>query len=349
MLILFVGDSLTDGSAWTDWVVETLRANGRPAIKQDAGIAGDNVAKLKARFQHDVLDHKPDVVVLNIGTNDRESVEEYRRDVGEMVRQVRATGAKLLLCIPPGINDPKEPARDARIVAYGEALREIAKEYDCTLVDLHAAFAGKRRAASVAEASAPPSPDIVWGPDGVHHTINGWRTMGRAVLDALGCSKPMLEKVSIEPGLLTEWMISPPVAWKTGQPYPALPGEGGRKFDRVAEIEGTSWWQKCWLERGGVMPMGQLVVKDRPGAAATEQAAFAVTTVESAEEKPATLRLGGSPGFAVWVNGELVWEGKALRGYHPDADRVKVMLRKGQNQIAVLSNWIVYVGLEKSN
>ncbi|MBI3191504.1 MAG: hypothetical protein HYZ36_02485, partial [Pedosphaera parvula] len=87
--IVFAGDSLTDGSAWCDWVIETLRANGYPnLIKQDAGVAGDDVPRLKARFQHDVLDLKPDLVILNIGTNDREPVEDYRRNVEEMVKQL---------------------------------------------------------------------------------------------------------------------------------------------------------------------------------------------------------------------------------------------------------------------
>ena len=44
--IMFVGDSLTDGSAWTDWVIATLQANGDPdVVKFDAGVAGDNVPK----------------------------------------------------------------------------------------------------------------------------------------------------------------------------------------------------------------------------------------------------------------------------------------------------------------
>ncbi|MBI2194732.1 MAG: SGNH/GDSL hydrolase family protein [Planctomycetes bacterium] len=108
--IIFADDSLTDGSAWCDWVIETLRANGYPnLIKQDAGVAGDNILRLNARFQHDVLDLKPDLVILNIGTNDREPVEDYRRDVEEMVKQLRQSGARTLLCVPPGICDPKDP------------------------------------------------------------------------------------------------------------------------------------------------------------------------------------------------------------------------------------------------
>ncbi|MCG3147052.1 MAG: hypothetical protein PCFJNLEI_00488 [Verrucomicrobiae bacterium] len=364
--ISFVGDSLTDASAWTDWVIETLRANGYPdVVKQDAGIAGDNVAKLKARFTHDVLDRKPDLVILNIGTNDRGPVEDYQREVGELVKQVRQSGAKMLLLIPPGINDPKDPTRDARVVAYGEALRELAKAHDCVLVDLHAKFAAGTRAASAAEqtavserkvapADAAKYANILWGPDGVHHTKNGWRVMGRAVLDALGCSAPMLEQVPLERHMLTEWYIAPPVPWKVGSPYPPLPAipadfdplqAGWRKYDRETEAATTSWWQESWVLRGGIMPMGQNIAPGRPGAASTTTASFSLATVTAAAEKNVTLHLGGATGFAVWLNGELVYECKGLRGYHPDADRVQVTLRPGKNRILVLANWLFYVAL----
>ncbi len=354
--VVFVGDSLTDGSAWTDWVLETLKANGYPnLIKNDAGIAGDNVPKLKARFQHDVVDLKPDLVVLNIGTNDREPVEEYRRDVEAMVKQVRQSGARMLLCIPPGINDPKKPERDANIVAYGEVLRELAKTYDCTVVDFHAAFAGGTRAASAAEQTTVSLPGaaaetkrILWGPDGVHHTINGWRTMGRCVLDALDCRAPMIEKVSLYPGTLTGWLIGPVTPWKDSSQSPALPENAGtdwRKFDREAEVAKTSWWQRSWLERGGVMPMGQEVVAGKPGTAGKDVGAFALAIVQSDKDTEAVLHLGGSPGYTVWWNDELIWQCKSLRGYHPDAERITVKLRKGENRILVFTNWLFYISL----
>ena len=360
--IVFVGDSLTDGSAWTDWVIATLQANGCPdLIKFDAGVAGDNVPKVMARFQHDVVDLKPDLVILNIGTNDREPVEEYRRDVGEMVKQVRQSGARMILCIPPGINDPKKPERDAGVVAYGEVLRELAKAHDCIIADFHAAFAGGTRAASAAEQTAVSAPNltaeevaktnrILWGPDGVHHTINGWRTMGRVVLDALGCPAPLVEKVALDPRAVTDWLISPAIPQKDGNELPTLPenaGKGWRKFDRPTEIAQTSWWQRSWLERGGVMPLGQEAVAGKPGSAGKGVGAFALATVHSDRDAETFLQLGGSPGYVVWWNGELVWQCKTLHGYHPDADRVVVKLRKGENQILVFSNWLFYVGLGK--
>lgn len=69
--IVFTGNSLTDGSAWCDWVVETLQTNGHPGLVLfNAGVAGNSTAQLKARYAKDVLALKPDLVIVNIGTVD---------------------------------------------------------------------------------------------------------------------------------------------------------------------------------------------------------------------------------------------------------------------------------------
>ena len=414
--INFVGDSLTDGAAWTDWVLETLKANGYPhLIKQDAGVAGDNAPQLKVRFRHDVVEQLPDLVVLNIGMTDREPVEEYRHDVEWMVQLVQQSKAKLLLLYPPGVCDPKDPTRDARVVAHVEVLRELAKQYDCPLVDLHAAFAGGTKAVSREEQTAVAAPNltaaeaartsrILWGPDGVHHTINGWRTMARCVLDALGCHAPLIEKISLFPNSITDWYVSPAIAWSNsvstvprlwsttyigptitwsnGTPdsawsnavpvsvknippnydptavssriYPVPPEipagfdplkAGWHKYDREANIAKTSWWQKCWLERGGIMPMGQETMKDKPGEPSYNSGAFSLAFIQSDHDRQTTLHVGGSPPYAVWLNGKLVWNGQFLHGHHPSADRIKVTLHKGENHILVFTNWLFYISV----
>ena len=49
--IVFCGNSLTDGSAWCDWVIETLQANGYPnLIMFNAGVAG-NVAQISGELE----------------------------------------------------------------------------------------------------------------------------------------------------------------------------------------------------------------------------------------------------------------------------------------------------------
>jgi len=342
--MIFVGDSLTDGSAWADWVFETLKANGYPKlVMHNAGVAGNTVAQVKARFAADVLALKPDLVILNIGTNDvnrNVAPEDYRRDLTDVVRQIRQQGARMVLMTPPAMRDPE---RRKRQLPVDEIVRETAQAFGCTFVDLHTAFIQGQAAGKE-----------MWGPDGVHHKIDGWRTLGRCTLDALGCTAPMIEKTSLYPQSLTEWFISPPIAWKSGTPYPPLPAmpvgfdplkAGWRKFDRESEIKQTSWWQVSWLARGGIMPMGQLVDKNYPGSPDHAHGAFSLATVKVDNVTQTTIHLGGSPPYTVWLNGALIWDGKALHGYHPDADRLPITLKPGENRIVVFTNLLFYVSV----
>lgn len=352
--IVFCGNSLTDGSAWCDWVVETLQTNGHPGlILYNAGVAGDSTAKLRARYAKDVLGVKPDLVVVNIGTRDGKPPEDYRRDLGEIVATTRQTGAKMILMTPSPCRDPS--VKTYRSPVYAPVVRELAKQYDCWVIDSQALFDGELAAGRE-----------MWGPDGVHHTIHTWRAMARAVLEVLGCHAPLVEKTSLYYNAVTDWRISPPVPWKSAAPvvlknmpgdydpiaagkgaYPPLPKsfEGWHTYDRAAEIAKTSWWQKSWLERGGVMPMGQELSKEKPGTPSHDAGAFGLAVIQSDTERKTTLHVGGSLPYAVWLNGEMVWNGNFLHGYHPSADRIAVTLRKGENQILVFSNWLFYVSL----
>lgn len=358
--IVFTGNSLTDGSAWCDWVVETLRANGHPDLVHfNAGVAGNSTAKLKARYHKDVLGVKPDLVVINVGSRDRRPAADYRRDMGDMVRDTLATGARVVLMTPAPLRDAAE---NESTVTYSAVIRELAAQPGCIFADTHASFADGRAKGRE-----------MWGADGVHHTIDGWRAMARCVLDALGCTAAMVERTPTYYRSLTDWYVSPPVEWKPDKPvvlanmpedydplaagmgdFPAPPNipagfdplaNGWRRFDREAEIAKTSWWQRSWLERGGVMPMGQDVSKEKPGAQARGQGAWSLAIVTSDEDKTVTMHVGGSLPYAVWLNGQPVWKGNFLHGYHPSADRIAVRLRKGENHVLTFTNWLVYVSI----
>ena len=262
--------------------------------------------------------------------------------------------------MPPALRDPE---RNELMHPFNAEAREVARKHDCILVDFHVAF-------EQGEAAGKE----MWGPDGVHHKIEGWRTMAQVVLDALGCKAPMIEKTSIYPGSVTEWFISAPIPWKAAQPkkqwtimpedfdpvaaskgeYPPLPeiplefdpiAAGWRKFDREAEIKKTSWWQVSWLARGGVMPLGQEISKTKPGVPSRDAGAFGLAIIKKDMETKTTMHVGGSFPYCVWLNGQLVWNGSFLHGYHPDADRITVTLRKGENHILVFTNWLFYVSL----
>ena len=334
--IVFVGDSLTDGAAWPDWVVRTLNVNGRPDVTfANAGICGDTIALVKARYATDVLALKPDVVVMCIGVNDvirKDPRERCMADMDEVLGGIRASGARVLLLTPPALGKPEY---NAELMARKPLLKQLASRHGCTLGDLHELFeqsirAGKR----------------LLGGDGIHHEIDGWRTMGRCTLDGLGCNAPMIEEVIPYPGSVTDWFISPPVPWAPDQVVPAAdptavsdPVKAGwRRFDRIALRKSVVWHDAIMLDQGGVMPLGSPATPRGSGT-------WAATTLHSPTGCEARLLVGGSSPLLIWLNGEQVWDGRTAHGFHPNADRVTIRLKKGANQIAAFSTWLFHVSI----
>ncbi|OPZ83248.1 MAG: hypothetical protein BWY76_02365 [bacterium ADurb.Bin429] len=87
------------------------------------------------------------------------------------------------------------------------------------------------------------------------------------------------------------------------------------------------------------MPLG------RPEAG-NDVGAFARTVLVEENEHEVVLHVGGSPPLAVWLNEELVWDGRTPHGYHPDADRFSVTLRAGENRLTVFSTWLFHVSID---
>ncbi len=334
--IVFVGDSLTDGAAWPDWVVATLKANGHPDLGfANAGVCGDTIARVKARLKADVLEQKPDLVTLCIGVNDTITGvprEQYLKDMGDVIGQMRAQGIKVLLMMPPSL---EKPEWNAELTARDKPLKELAAQQGCIVGDLHQAFE-----------DAAKEKRRLWGDDGIHHNLDGWQTFGRCVLGALGCTAPMVEKCVPYPGAVTNWLIGPPIPWTAKDPVPApdlTPGfdagkVGWKPFNLAAEMKGTPWWNVCMLERGGILPFGE-------PARVANSGAFALALVKAPAAGPARLLVGGVPNLVVWVNGKEVWHSKVAHGYHPNADWIPIRLTKGENRMVVFATGLFHVSI----
>jgi hypothetical protein len=69
--------------------------------------------------------------------------------------------------------------------------------------------------------------------------------------------------------------------------------------------------------------------------------AFAFTKVKSDRKRAVTLYTGSDQSLAVWLNGEEVLDKVIFRAAAPDQDKVKVTLRKGENQflLRTINGW----------
>ncbi len=331
--ILFLGDSLTDGSSFPDYVVNTINGAAGTKIRlMNAGICGDTAAMLLARLKADVLDRKPDMVVVCIGTNDchqNRPVDKFQAEMEKLVDALEAAKIRVVLVRPSPFGKPE---MEKRFEGYLKVIDDLAAARKLTAANVHDEFVRQ-----MAEGK-----DML-GADGIHHGKDGFPGKARAVLDALGFKDTAVDlQIKPWPNTLTTWEIAEPIAadLKAAMALDPNAAAGWKAFDANAAAAALPWHDAPFAQRGAVMPLVGL----KP---AKPSFAFARTTYKAAEACKAQLVIGGSPGIVVWVNGKEAWRNVKPHGYHPEADRVAVDLVAGDNTIIVLTNFMAFIGVEK--
>lgn len=117
------------------------------------GSSGNTVRDLKARWQTDVLDLRPDWLSIMIGINDvwrqfdipwqteaHVGLEEYEATLDALVARTRPTVTGLVLMTPFYIEPNRSDAMRARMDAYGSAVKRIAERQGTLFVDTQAAL-----------------------------------------------------------------------------------------------------------------------------------------------------------------------------------------------------------------
>ncbi|MBX2876602.1 MAG: SGNH/GDSL hydrolase family protein [Saprospiraceae bacterium] len=76
----------------------------------NAGVSGNTTADLLRRLGEDVLVHKPDLVILMVGTNDMLnskkliSYQDYQENMEEIVRRIKERGTEVLIMSSPPVD-----------------------------------------------------------------------------------------------------------------------------------------------------------------------------------------------------------------------------------------------------
>ena len=207
--LLFIGDSITDcgrrhpigeggfdqalGNGFVNLVSIAL-ASAYPdyAINIiNMGIAGNTVQDLKARWKTDVLDLRPDWLVIKIGINDawrsyslgwdrkrHTAVKEYEEILEDLVQQVRLQLQGLVMMTPYVLElNQQEPMRTV-MDEYGEVVGKVAARHRAVLVDTRAAFDG------ILEWVGP----MELAPDRIHVNMVGHAVLARSFLHSIGYS-----------------------------------------------------------------------------------------------------------------------------------------------------------------
>ncbi len=138
-IILVFGDSLSAGYglpmayAWPSLLADRLRKEQRPEQVVNASVTGETSYGGRARLQALLQQHKPRVVVLELGANDGlrgMPVPTMKSNLQDMINQVRKTGAQVVLVgmrLPPNFG----PTYTA---AFERAYHDIAREHKLPFV-----------------------------------------------------------------------------------------------------------------------------------------------------------------------------------------------------------------------
>jgi lysophospholipase L1-like esterase len=155
--IVFFGDSITQaGVGPTGYITKLTKILEDKKIGAGydligAGISGNKIYDLYLRIEDDVLSKKPDAVVIWVGVNDvwhkRSSgtgtdADKFERFYNAVIKKLKANNTAVYLCTPAAIGEKTDYTNelDGDLNKYSAIIRSIAKNNNCSLIDLRKAF-----------------------------------------------------------------------------------------------------------------------------------------------------------------------------------------------------------------
>lgn len=203
----------------------------------NAGVGGHNTDHASARFEKDVREPNPEVVVIQFGINDaaidvwkrppatksRVALDDYRANLRSFVRILRNDGTTVILMTPnplrwnkkmremygkPPYDPEAENGLEAPLLPYVATLRELADEEKIPLIDVHRLFH------DYGKVEGQLIDDLLL--DGVHPNAAGHRLVAEALLPVL--QNALSETALSKPPLAThrDHAVTPPAPRRIG-------------------------------------------------------------------------------------------------------------------------------------
>ncbi len=219
--IVTMGDSITQAGGrpggYVTLLGEYLAAvyPSTPIEIVNAGISGHKATDMQARFDHDVIQARPDLVTINVGVNDvwhafRDfqahkdypdgslpngvPLPLYREKLEAMITAAEDAGIKVVLLTPTVIHENLSSPENQRLAGYIDAMKVLGAAHHCPIVDLNAAFT---TVIGAYRALAGPDRNLLTV-DGVHMNPAGNQLMAWQILRGLGVPEADLEATQLE-------------------------------------------------------------------------------------------------------------------------------------------------------
>lgn len=154
--VVFFGDSITqmgiNKGGYIDRLGNDLQKKGLQNNYEllGAGIGGNKVYDLYLRMPEDVLDKKPNTVVIWVGVNDvwhktsgtGTDIDKYEKFYIAIIKKLQAQKIKVIVTTPAAIGEKNDGsnAQDKDLDAYSDVIRKLSVSYNCKLVDLRKVF-----------------------------------------------------------------------------------------------------------------------------------------------------------------------------------------------------------------
>lgn len=175
--VVFMGNSITE--VWVNMRPDFFKNNsfvGR-------GISGQTTPQMLVRFRQDVIDLKPEAVVILAGTNDIAgntgpmTLKMILGNIQSMAELAHTNGIKVILCsVLPAFDYPWRPGLEpnVKIPALNEMIKAYAKEKGFFYLDYFSEMADERN-------GLPKK----YAEDEVHPTLEGYKVMEVLVQKAI--------------------------------------------------------------------------------------------------------------------------------------------------------------------
>jgi lysophospholipase L1-like esterase len=182
--VVFMGDSITDGWNLAEYFP------GKPYINR--GISGQTTPQMLVRFRQDVIDLKPQAVVILAGTNDIAgntglmTLEDTARNLVSMVELAKADGIRVVLSSVLPVNDRVKNKEGAlfvqtknrppeKITALNAWIKKYALENGLVYLDYYSA---------TVDAEGTLKDGVSY--DGLHPNAEGYKIMKSLAEEAVG-------------------------------------------------------------------------------------------------------------------------------------------------------------------